>query len=255
MIQSALIVALALVGGFLFVQQLGVVTTATGYLALTGWVVSLILGAVYRKDARRYIGYLGIIVCSVLLLFSYGCSTPPPPPVVTAAPVAVATPTVPPDPYAGMPSDEAEAIKHNETPILHHGITTIFPYSPDLQYPLHCAALHVTQVRLREDETTDKDNVKVGDQDRWGTIIGQHSVLIFPKGTNRTITVPGAQFSIPADPQMITNLVIHTTLGNDYVFNPVDMKKPYTQAVNFYYPELVRAQAAARQAALKQAGQ
>lgn len=93
-----------------------------------------------------------------------GCAaTPPPPPpvVVQAAP----TPAPIPDPYAGLPPDVADAIKHNQTPTLHHGITLVQPYSPDLQYPLDCQSLHVTEVRLRDDETTDKDDVKVGDRD------------------------------------------------------------------------------------------
>jgi hypothetical protein len=182
-----------------------------------------------------------------------GCAaTPPPPPpvVVQAAP----TPAPIPDPYAGLPPDVADAIKHNQTPTLHHGITLVQPYSPDLQYPLDCQSLHVTEVRLRDDETTDKDDVKVGDRDRWGTIIGDHTVLIFPLGTNTSVTVPGAQVTIPRDPNMVTNLVIHTSMGNDYVFNPVKIAKPFTQKVEFYYPELVRAQAAARDAAIK-AGQ
>jgi type IV secretory pathway VirB9-like protein len=160
---------------------------------------------------------------------------------------------IPPDPYATLLTDVAYAIKHNETPTLHHGITLVQPYSPDLQYPLNCQLLHVTQIRLRDDESTDKDNVKVGDKDRWGTIIGDHTVLIFPLGTNTSITVPGAQVTIPADPHMQTNLVIHTTMGNDYVFNPVKIGKPFTEKVEFYYPDYVRAQDAARKQAMQEA--
>jgi hypothetical protein len=116
----------------------------------------------------------------------------------------------------------------------------------------------VTQIRLRDDETTDKDNVKVGDKDRWGTIVGDHTVLIFPLGSTTSITVPGAQVAIPADPHMVTNLAIHTTLhlpngeltaGNDYMFDPVkELKasKSFTEKVEFYYPDWVRQQDAAR---------
>jgi type IV secretory pathway VirB9-like protein len=196
------------------------------------------------------------VSAAVAMVFLIGCASQPPPPpiIVQAAPTPTPTP-VPPDPYESLPSDVTEAIKHNQTPTLQHGITLVQPYSPDLQYPLNCQPLHVTQIRLRDDETTDKDDVKVGDHDRWGTIIGDHSVLIFPKGTNTNITVPGAQVTIPRDPNMITNLVIHTSMGNDYVFNPVKLGKPFTQKVEFYYPELVRAQAAVREAALKQEAQ
>lgn len=185
----------------------------------------------------------------------YGCATQPPPAqpvVVQAAPKPTPAP-IPADPYATLPTDVAEAIKHNQTPTLHHGITLVQPYSPDLQYPLNCQPLHVTQIRLRDDETTDKDNVKVGDKDRWGTIIGDHTVLIFPLGTNTAITVPGAQVTIPADPHMQTNLVIHTSRGNDYVFNPVKIGKPFTEKVAFYYPDYVRAQDAARKQAMLEA--
>jgi type IV secretory pathway VirB9-like protein len=169
------------------------------------------------------------------------------------APAPKPTPAIPTDPYASLPSDVAQAIKHNENPTLHHGITLVQPYSPDLQYPLNCQPLHVTQIRLRDDETTDKENVKVGDKDRWGTIIGAHSVLIFPLGSNTSITVPGTQITVPADPKMITNLVIHTSMGNDYVFNPVKIGKPFTEKVEFYYPDYVRAQDAARKQALQEA--
>lgn len=184
-----------------------------------------------------------------------GCTSQQPPPAPVVVQAATTPAPLPKDPYASLPTDVAEAIKHNQTPTLHHGITLVQPYSPDLQYPLNCQPLHVTQIRLRDDEFTDKNNVKVGDKDRWSTIVGEHSVLIFPLGTNTSITVPGAQITIPADPHMQTNLVIHTTMGNDYVFNPVKIGKPFTEKVEFYYPQLVRAQAAAREAALKQQGQ
>ena len=198
-----------------------------------------------------------IVKASCAIAVAYlisGCAAQPPPPpvVVQAAPKPTPAP-IPADPYATLPTDVAAAIKHNQTPTLHHGITLVQPYSPDLQYPLNCQPLHVTQIRLRDDETTDKDNVKVGDKDRWGTIIGDHTVLIFPLGTNTSITVPGAQVTIPADPHMQTNLVIHTTMGNDYVFNPVKIGKPFTEKVEFYYPDYVRAQDAARKQAMQEA--
>lgn len=204
------------------------------------------------------LGFLfGIAVLLIGVTLFSGCAATPPP----APPVVVqATPTPAPiaDPYAALPTDEAEAIKHNQTPTLQHGITTVWPYSADRVYPLNCAALHVTQIRLRDDETTDKDNVKVGDRDRWGTIVGDHSVLIFPLGSTVSITVPNAQVTIPADPHMVTNLAIHTTLhlpngeltaGNDYMFDPVKevkASKSFTEKVEFYYPDYVRAQDAAR---------
>jgi type IV secretory pathway VirB9-like protein len=192
------------------------------------------------------------IGCAAMAYVLSGCATQPPPAPVVVQAAPTPKPIVPPDPYASLPTDVAQAIKHNETPTLHHGITLVQPYSPDLQYPLNCQPLRVTQIRLRDDETTDKDNVKVGDKDRWGTIIGNHTVLIFPLGTNTGITVPGAQLTIPADPHMVTNLVIHTSMGNDYVFNPVKIGKPFTEKVEFYYPGYVRAQDAARKQVMQQ---
>jgi type IV secretory pathway VirB9-like protein len=84
--------------------------------------------------------------------------------------------------------------------------------------------------------------------------VGDHTVLVFPTGSPTSITVPGAQVTIPADPNMVTNLVIHTTAGNDYVFNPVKAikGKNFDQAVAFYYPDYVRAQDVARKQALQQ---
>jgi type IV secretory pathway VirB9-like protein len=188
-------------------------------------------------------------------LFAGCAATPPPPPVIV--PVAAPTPQPIPDPYASLSSDVVEAIKHNQSPTLQHGITTVYAYSPDVAYPLNCQKLHVTQVRLRDDETTSKQDVKIGDVTRWGTIVGDHSVLVFPLGSTTSITVPGAQVTIPAEPSMITNLAIHSSAGRNYVFNPVKEvrgSKDFTQAISFYYPSDVRAQAAARDAAIK-AGQ
>lgn len=196
-------------------------------------------------------------------LFAGCAATPPPPPVIV--PVAAPTPQPIPDPYASLSSDIASAIKHNQTPTLQHGNTLVQPYSPDLRYPLLCEPLHVTMIRLRDDETTDKDDVKVGDATRWNTIVGDHTVLLFPTGSPAPVTVPGAQVVVPAEPTMMTNLAIHstvhlpdgTTTSGDYIFDPVKavkIGKPFTEKVTFYWPELTRAQAVARDAAIK-AGQ
>jgi Conjugal transfer protein len=222
------------------------------YLAYAGLIGSFIAGLKYRNSGGVYLAMLGILLSSVVFMFG-GCATqpPPPPPVVAVAPPPP-KPQIPDDPYVGLPSDVADAIRSNQTPTFRHGITLVWPYSADLQYPLNCQPLHVTQIRLAPDETTDKNNVKVGDKNRWGTIIGKHTVLIFPLGTNVSITVPGAQQTIPAAPHMETNLVIATNKGHQYVLNPVRIGKPFTEAVEWYYSDEVRAQYAARQAALKE---
>ena len=226
----------------------------THYIAYEAIAISFLLGIYWRNSQMIYLAMMGIVLGGVLIAFS-GCATQPPPPV----PVAVAIPPPPPkppipdDPYLGLPADVADAIRNNQTPTFHHGITWVWPYSPDLQYPLYCQPLHVTQIRLQPDETTDKNNVKIGDKNRWGTIIGKHTVLVFPLGINVSITVPGAQQTIPADPQMITNLVISTSKGHQYVLNPVKIGKPFTEAAEWYYPDEIRNQYAARQTALKEA--
>ena len=225
------------------------------YLAIAGLAVSFILGLKYRNGSGVYLAMLGILLSSVAFMFSGCAQQPPPAPVIVQAPPKPVPPPIPADPYASLPPDVAAAIRNNETPTFHHGITWVQPYSPDLQYPLLCQPLHVTQIRLAPDETTDKNNVKVGDKNRWGTIIGKHTVLVFPLGTNLSITVPGAQQTVPADPNMMTNLVISTNKGHEYVFNPVKIGKPFTEAIAFYFPDEVRAQYAARQAALKQEAQ
>lgn len=199
----------------------------------------------------------GLTILAGTVAFSLlGCAPqqPPPPVVVQAAPTPVPTLYIPPDPYADLSGDEVWAIQHNDLRTLYHGITTVYAYSPDTEYPLHCQRLHVTEIRLRPDEVTNKDNVKIGDKDRWGVIVGDHTVLVFPTGSSTSISLPGAQMTIPADPDMVTNLAIHTSLGNDYIFDPVraTSKKDYDRAVAFYYPESVRQQAAEREAALKQ---
>jgi Conjugal transfer protein len=204
-----------------------------------------------------------MVAALLAVLLMSGCAaTPPPPVVVQTAPTPAPTP-IPDDPYLKLPTDEAEAIKHNQTPILRHNGTVVYPYSADFHYTLNCKPLHVVMIRLQDNETTTKENVKVGDVTRWSTIVGDHTVLVFPLDTAVPITVPGAQVTIPAAPNMITNLAIHSTLHNpdgstsglDYIFDPVQIVKrgaPFTEKVEFFYPDLVRAQAAAREAALKQ---
>lgn len=222
-------------------------------LGLIGMTAILLISCICQRDTYFWLRVLGIAVFGGL--FTWGCaSAPPPPPVIVqAAPTPAPTP-IPPDPYAALSPDVVNAIKTNNLQTFHHGITWVQPYSPDLQYPLHCMPRHTTEIQLRQDEWTDKNSVKIGDSDRWGTIVGDHSVLVFPKGSNVPMTVPGAQITIPADPEMLTNLIITTSLGNTYTFNPVDLKKPYTERYQFYYPDLIRQQDAERKRIMQQEG-
>jgi type IV secretory pathway VirB9-like protein len=166
-----------------------------------------------------------------------GCATqPPPPPVVKIAPPKQEA-DVPPDPYAGLPADVSAAIRDDQTPVLENGITTLFPYSPDVEWTVYCRPLRATEIRLNADEFTDKDDVILGDSVRWGIRVGATAVMVEPLAT-------------PADPNMTTNLVIHTNKRSYHLL--LRLRSHYMDAVAWYYPSEVRAAEQARQTALKQ---
>jgi type IV secretory pathway VirB9-like protein len=195
-------------------------------------------------------------VLIMAVLFA-GCATTPPPP---PAPVVMQAPTpkppVPADPYAGMPSDEAYAIQHNETPTLQHGITLIYPYSQDLAYPINCQPLEATEIILGPGEFTSDKDVIIGDSERWNMTVGDGVVLVKPARTTQTLS-SGPQDPVPeVHPgaiNMTTNIHVHTNLRNYTVLPRI--RKPVTQQVEWYYPDDVRAQAAARAQALKETRQ
>lgn len=166
-----------------------------------------------------------------------GCAAKaPPPPVITIAPQKKEI-SVPPDPYAGLPPDVSAAIRDDQTPTLENGITTLFPYSPDLEWTVYCRPLRATEIRLKADEFTDKDDVILGDSVRWGIRVGATAVMVEPLAT-------------AADPNMTTNLVIHTNKRSYHLL--LRLRARYMDAVAWYYPNDVKAAAAARQTALKQ---
>jgi type IV secretory pathway VirB9-like protein len=177
----------------------------------------------------------GLIVAFLLA----GCATQPAPP---ASPPIVKIeppkPVVPPDPFEGLPSNVRAAIQNNKTPTLQSGITTLYPYSPDVEWSIDCAPLRATELRLAPDEYTDKDSVVLGDSIRWAVRIGQHSVMVEPLGTS-------------ADPNMVTNLVISTNQRSYHLM--LRLRRQYTPAIAWYYPDDVRAAASARQTALREA--
>jgi hypothetical protein len=207
------------------------------------------------KRWGKYIEHIAyIILAAVILSMLFGCAATPPPPVQIVQPAPTPTPTpVPPDPYAGMPSDEAYAIQHNETPTLQHGITLIYPYSQDLAYPINCQPLYGTEIILGPGEFTSEKDVIIGDADRWSMTVGDGVVLIKPARTTQTVS-SGPQDPIPeVHPgaiNMTTNIHIHTNLRNYTVLPRI--RKPATEQVRWYYPDEVRAQAAARAQALKE---
>jgi type IV secretory pathway VirB9-like protein len=166
-----------------------------------------------------------------------GCATQaPPPPVVKIAPPRKEI-DVPPDPYAGLPADVSAAIRGDQTLTLENGITTLFPYSPDIEWTVYCHPLRATEIRLNADEVTDKDDVILGDSVRWGIRVGATAVMVEPLAT-------------PADPNMTTNLVIHTNKRSYHLL--LHLRSHYMDAVAWYYPSEVKAAEQARQTALKQ---
>jgi type IV secretory pathway VirB9-like protein len=169
-----------------------------------------------------------------------GCASKQPPPMQI---VKVVEPPkkqiiVPPDPMAELTPDVRQAIETHRTPTLKSGITTLFAYSPDVDWTVYCQPLRATEIRLNPDEYTDKDSVVIGDSVRWAIKIGTQAVMVEPLGT-------------AADPNMTTNLVIHTN-HRSYHLN-LRLRTHYMAAVQWYYPNDVREQQAARQLAQREA--
>src|SRR5215471_17136704 len=181
---------------------------------------------------------IAIAIGSAAALCVNGCAAqPPPPPSI----IKVQTPkpqiVIPTDPLDGLAPEVRTAIESNRTPTLHSGITTLYAYNPDVQWTIDCAPLRATELRLAPSEYTDKDSVVLGDSIRWAVRIGQHSVMVEPLGTS-------------ADPNMVTNLVISTNQRSYHLV--LRLRRQYTPAIAWYYPDDVAA-ASARQTALREA--
>ena len=174
--------------------------------------------------------------------FLAGCAvqppTPAPPPQIP--PSLIAAPAkhieVPPDPLNALSPDVRQAIEGNQLPTLHHGITTVFAYSPDLQWTVFCQPLRVTEIQLSPDEHAKKNGVDIGDSARWGVEIGDQTVMVKPlaDASNRNMT---------------TNLVIHTDHRSYHLL--LRLSTHFTPAIAWYYPDDVKTAQAARQVALK----
>ena len=173
-------------------------------------------------------------------LVLWGCATQPRPPVpiVEVAPPPKKEIIIPPDPMANLSPDVQAAIQNHQTPTLHDGIATIYPYSPNQSWTVYCAPLSATEIRLNPDETTDKDGVVLGDSLRWQIRVSRQAVMVEPLGTS-------------ADPRMQTNLIIATN-RRSYHFVLHLRAKPMT-AISFYYPTDVQQLEAARQVTQQEA--
>ena len=190
------------------------------------------------------------LIVAVLLS---GCATTPPPPAPVVVRAPAPKPPVSPDPYLGMPGDEAYAIQHNQTPTFQHGISLVYPYSQDLAYPINCQPLEGTEIILGPGEFTSEKDVILGDSDRWNMTVGDGVVLVKPARTPQTVS-SGPQDPVPeVHPgaiNMATNMHIHSNLHNYTIL--LRIRKPVTQQVEWYFPDDIRAQAAARAQALKE---
>jgi len=168
-----------------------------------------------------------------------GCTTQPPaaPPVIQAPKPQI---MVPEDPYTDLPENVQRAIRTGQTPMLRNGITTEWAYDPNKEYPLYCQTLKATTIRLAPDEVTDKDMIVVGDATRWTVRVGVHTVSVEPVADS-------------SSPNMKTNLIIVTNLREYHL--AVALRPRGQSVIGWYYPATVKAQAAAREVALKQEAQ
>jgi hypothetical protein len=212
-------------------------------LVIFGSVLLLILytARLYlRVKVSLFMSFMlvGWLVVATLIVVN-GCATQPPPVIVQQAPPPKPPQIIiPPDPYQGLPADVVAAIKGGSTDTINNGITTIYPYSADEQWTVNCQPLEATEIRLAPDEYTDKDNTVLGDSVRWDIKIGGQAVMVKPLGD-------------AMDPKMQTNLVIHTDKRSYHLL--LRIRKPFSAAIAWYYPDTVKAEDAARQAAIKEA--
>jgi P-type conjugative transfer protein TrbG len=143
---------------------------------------------------------------------------------------------VPPDPLNALAPDVRQAVEANQRPTLHHGITTVFAYSPDMQWTVYCQPLRVTEIQLSPDEHAKKNGVDIGDSARWGVEIGDQTVMVKP-------------LADASDKNMTTNLVIHTDHRSYHLL--LRLSTRFMPAIAWYYPDDVKTAQAARQVALK----
>jgi len=178
-----------------------------------------------------------VLMASALVLG--GCATQPAPQPVPYVPATVTSPPpkpidAGPDPVAALPEDIRIAYEQPQPPVLHNGITTIYPYDPHQQPTINCAILRVTEIVLGTGETVKANDIGIGDSVRWSVTAADNRILIKP-------TEPG----IATDLVAVTNLrSYHFTLRTH---------TPYQPQVSFYYPEEIRAAEARHRELIRQA--
>jgi type IV secretory pathway VirB9-like protein len=172
------------------------------------------------------------LIAAVLIV---GCAAQPPsPPDPIPAPQPVHHTYMPPNPLDGL----SPAIRANldHPAVIHQGVTTIFPYSPDTQYIIGCRPLRLTSIRLNPDEHIKKHGLSIGDSERWNVEATDQEIRVKPREP------PGAK-------DMTTDLDIATDKRNYLLV--LRSRANYSPSVSWYYPDDVRSQLAVYRAALK----
>jgi hypothetical protein len=190
------------------------------------------------------------LLLAVILLA--GCAVQPPPaPVVVQAPPPPPKLQIPDDPMLGLRPEVQAAIKSGSHETLQVGITTIPEYSPDTVWKIDVAPMHAVDFHLAPDESTDNQSVILGDPTRWSKKVDPQVVEVEPAGDFGGHLDPTSGKVIPADPAMETSLTIATSKRR-YYHIILRMKRKGQGAVEWFYPNDVKQQQAARALALKE---
>jgi Conjugal transfer protein len=188
------------------------------------------------NNLKPAIGLMAVLALYIACLSLFGCAMQPPPgppdPIVMAQPVHHTV--VPPNPLDSL-SPVVRANLHNPT-IIHQGVTTLFPYSPDAQYVIGCRPLRLTSIRLNPDERIKKHGVSIGDSKRWKVEATDQEVRIKPLAPLGTA-------------QMTTDLDIATDKRTYLIV--LRSQANYSPSVAWYYPNDELVMYAAYQAAVK----
>jgi P-type conjugative transfer protein TrbG len=178
------------------------------------------------------------------LLFAFapliaGCAMQSTPNSVPYVPASVTNPPpkpidIGPDPIAQLPEELRSAITQHKQPVMHDGITTVYPYDAHGQPAVNCQILRVTEIVLAPGETVRPDDVGIGDSERWSIKVSASRVLVKPK-----------------EPGIATDLVVVTN-QRSYHFT-LRTHVPYQPQISFYYPDEIRAEEADRRDLIRQA--
>lgn len=196
-----------------------------------------------RGAGRGGVESLGALGLLAAVFITSGCAAQKPTPQLELVPAKLLEPTPPPpQPESTLdrqPSDVRAAIedyaRSHEARVLHHGITTLFPYDPNRQPVIECRPLRVTEIALAPGESV--NSVAAGDTERWIVTAVDGRVLVKPKAAG-----------------IATNLII---LTDRHSYSIALRTGPhYMPKVGFYYPrEALAEEHAHKQAAAKAAQQ